>query len=89
MNDPNDGTGPVDRWGERSYTLGAMARYAWYNRAKLVRDTVAALVIGLLLVVVFSYTALPPWTFYVALLLAFVAYNRLVSPWERPGDDED
>lgn len=91
MDDPNDRErpGPAERWGERRYTLGATARYAWHNRLKLIRDAVAALVIGLGAATIFGSLPLPTWTFYVALLLAFMLYNYLVSPWERPGDDED
>lgn len=90
MDDPNDRGRPrTDRWGERKYTLGALARYTWYNRVKLLRDAVAALVIGLATVVIFGYLPLPMWTFYVLLLLAFMAYSYLVSPWERPGEEDD
>ena len=89
MSDPNDRgrPGPAERWGERRYTLGATARYAWHNRLKLVRDAVAALAIGLIVATIFGHLPLPRWTFWALLLLAFVAYNYLVSPWERPDDE--
>lgn len=87
MSDRNDERGPAERWGRRRYTLGATMRYAWHNRLKVVRDAVAALVIALAVATVFSYLPLPDWTFYVFLLLALIAYNELVTPWERPDED--
>lgn len=89
MNDPNDGAGPAERWGDRRYTLGATLRYAWYNRLKVVRDVVAALLIGLVTATVFGYLPLPRWTFWALLLVAFILYNQFVTPWERPGDEDD